>query len=135
MPIDPLPELQNERARMIAEGVDPLTSLSTVLAMDAMALGAHQVTVIAKLRPWALVAADRDWITSDDITLEQAFSDMLLWPGTSKYFRTESRVLAIASNVFVWRETILQVLSGHAPPTTVREALSGHAFAVGFNCE
>ena len=135
MPIEPLPELKNERARMLEEGVDLPTSLGAVLAMDAMALGVRQVTVIAKLRPWMLVVADRDWITSDDIALEQAFSEMFLWPGTSRYFRTESRILAVAASVFVWREAALQVLSGQAPPAPVREVLGGHVFAVGFNCE
>lgn len=135
MRIAPLPEFKDERARMLAEGADLLTSLGGVLAMDAIALGARHVSVIAKLRPWALIAADRDWITSDDTSLEEAFSDMFLWPGTSKYFRRESLILAITTSVFVWREATVQVLSGQPPPNTVLEALSGHPFAVGFNCE
>jgi hypothetical protein len=135
MRIEPLPELIDERARLLAEGEDLPRSLCSVLARDALALGARRVRVIADHKPWAAVAADRDWITSDDLTLEQAFGDMLLWPGTSKYFRAESRVLAIASSVFVWRSGGVRVLSGQAPPDAVRDALGGYAFAVGFNCE
>lgn len=112
-----------------------MVRLCCVLARDALALGARHAEVFAGRRPWAAVAADRDWITSQDLTLEQAFGDMRLWPGTSKYFGAESRVLAIATSVFVWRDATVQVLSGVAPPDAVRDALSRHAFAVGFNCE
>lgn len=130
-----LSELRDERAQLLAEGVDLSMMLGSSLAQDAMALGAKCICVDARLRPWMLVGADRDWISSARLSVAQAFDDMLLWPGTSKYFRSEAHVFAYASAVFIWQDGAVHRLSGGLPPDVVREAASKYAFTVGFNCE
>ena len=129
-----LSELRDERAQLLAEGVDLSMMLGVSLAQDAMALGAKCICVEAGLRPWMLVGADRDWISSATLSVAEAFDNMMLWPGTSKYFRSEVRVFAFASAVCVWKEGVVHRLSGGLPPQDVCEAASKYAFTVGFNC-
>ena len=135
MRLTPLSSLESERARLLAAGVNLRLLLTVALAQDALGLGARKVVVIAKHPSWSVVAADRDWITSDEVSMQRAFEELLLWPRTSKYWRRESQVLAVSSSVFVWRRGNAEVLRGEAPPPDVIDMLTRHNFAVGFRCE
>jgi hypothetical protein len=132
--LTPLSTLENERARLLAAGTNLRLLLTVSLVQDALGLGARKAVVIANHPSWGVVAADRDWISSDEVSMHKAFSELLLWPRTSKYWRRESLVLAVSSSVFVWRGGSIEVLRGEAPSQDVVDLLTRHNFAVGFRC-